>query len=80
MTALELSPGDETAARRLVDRYLIHPAAATWKFTRKKPRGAFGGCFRWRGHGLILTAPAPVLKCPVLKCPVLKCRGDGTQR
>ena len=43
MTALELSPGDETAARRSVDRYLIHPAAATWKFTRKKPLGAFGG-------------------------------------
>ena len=43
MTALELSPGDETAARRLLDRYLIHPAAATWKFTRKKPLGAFGG-------------------------------------
>ncbi len=43
MTALELSPGDETVARRMVERYLRDPAAATWKFTRRKPLGAFGG-------------------------------------
>ena len=57
MTALELSPGDETAARRLLDRYLIHPAAATWKFTRKKPLGAFGGLLVVAFLFIAITSP-----------------------
>lgn len=43
MTTIDLPLSEETATEHAIARYLRGPAAAIWKFTRRKPLGAFGG-------------------------------------